>query len=476
MILTGVIYTIISPFCRVISLAIIAISCSQTAFSQSNAQKLIEKYCDAKHRYEGFNGNILVAKKGKIFFQKSYGYADFNTRKPLGSNSSFNICSISKELTATAIILCKRKNLISLEDTLRKFFPELPYSSVTIKQMLTHSSGIVSSEFLFSHWNKETAISEEEMLQLLIQEKPPLLFNPGEKFEYSNIAYVLLAMIVEKVSNQKFSGFLKANIFDKLKMSRSGVGTPANFIKNQTANYIFDYLNDSATRKTYFEPRERKDWEKAFLISGLYGNSNIFSTTNDLLKWQQGIAGGKIISPRLYHEMTSPKIEANFAGINYYGYGFSINAVYDDTMVFHNGGTLGYSTTLRYLKNKGFTIITLCNTNRTNDPVEGIMAILYGQKIISPTADIPLRLSRQELDFFSGTYETGGRQFKIERHQDTLFRMVDGAQPLRLIPKKGKRLYYTDGSDREILFENEAGKLKVYLLKADGLALELKKL
>lgn len=452
------------------------ITCHSSLLSQDTKFSLLEKYCDAKYKTKNFNGNILVAQKGRVLFQKSYGYDDLRKKTPLSSKSVFNICSITKEFTAAAIMFLKEKGLLSLDDSLRKFFPELPYYNISLRQMLNHTSGIVSSEFTFKEWNIEREITAQDMYELLKDKKPALLFTHGEKFEYSNTPYVLLALIVEKLTNQTYPAFIKENIFDKLGMTNSWVRVPGKKNKTETENYIYDYTSDSAKTKTYFLAKERADWKKAIFVSSLYGSGNIYSTASDLLKWQEALNNNKFISKESYQDMRESTVSAGVLGIEKYGYGLSINTVYGDTMIFHNGGTLGYSTTLRHFKNKDFTIITLANTSRNNDPVEGIVAILYDQKVELPTLNKEVKLAQSDLEFFTGTYQLGDRQFTIELNKDTLFRMVPNTPPLRLIPKSKTQLYYADDSDRDLIVKKESGKLVVKLVKADGMTVDLEKI
>ncbi len=440
--------------------------------AQTDLVRLIEKHCDAMHQNRNFNGNILVAQSGKIIFQKSYGYNDFKIKTPLSPNSIFNICSITKEFTAAAIMLCKEEGKLSLDDSLRHFFPELPYSKVTIRHMLQHTSGIPSSEFLFKEWSRNEDMRMTDLLPLLVDKKPALLNQPGAEFRYSNIPYMLLALIIEKVNDRPYPEFLQQRIFAPLQMKSTGMIETLQ--QPATENYIYDYLSDTSQRKTYFPPSMRSDWQKAIRISGLFGAGNIYSTTADLLKWQLALNNNRLLKPETYVDMIKEPVVAGAAGIQKYGYGLSINYLKSDTMIFHNGGALGYSTTLRYLKNKDIIIISLANTNRTNDPSEGIVSLIGGEILLKPNKLQEKKLKRSELERFCGTYEAGGRQFQIELINDTLFRKTTGAPLLRLIPSSPTRLFYSDESDRELVFTQKNNEF-IYLLKADGLSVPIKK-
>lgn len=437
-----------------------------TALSQKSLVGTIARHCDAMHKYRNFNGNILVAKEGKVIFEKSYGFADFSTKEKLTNSSLFNICSITKEFTAVGITICKERGLLSLDDSLRQYFPDLPYSGVTIRNMLQHTSGIPSTEFLFKEWNSNNYMQMTDVLSLLIQKKPPLLSTPGAEFRYSNIPYMLLALIIERVTGKSYQTFMKEEVFDRIGMASTTVGGAENR-KGQTNNYLYDYVSDTSLHKSYFTADSRVDWQKAERLSSLVGNGNIFSTTKDLLKWQMALSKGTLISTETYKSLWSETVVAGTAGMQNYGYGFAVNYIGNDTVIFHNGGTLGYSTTLRHLKNKNIVIISLANTNRENDPSNGIVELFRGGKLLPPAELEEVQLTNKQLKQFTGTFETAGRQFDIELIRDTLWRKTAGVAPLRLIPSSPNRLFYSDESDRELIFDFKKREV-IHLLKSDG--------
>jgi CubicO group peptidase (beta-lactamase class C family) len=153
----------------------------------------------------GFNGNVLVAKNGKVIFKKSFGYADYNTKKELDDNSVFDCGSIAKEFTAMGILLLKDKGQISCSDTLRKYIPELPYHNVTIQQLLTHTSGMPDGfELVERYFDHSKIATNDDLIRLLESKKPALLFKPGENLMYSGTAFNLLASIIEKISGKSY--------------------------------------------------------------------------------------------------------------------------------------------------------------------------------------------------------------------------------------------------------------------------------
>ena len=162
-------------------LLLLVLALPQTAFAQKHKIALIDKFVVAKARHHGFNGNVLVTEKGRIVYQKSLGFSNFKLKTPLTSESVFNLASISKEFTAAAVMLCVERGLISLDDELRKYFPEIPYEGVTVRQMLTHTSGLPEqNELLYKHWNSDSPVTNKEMVQHLTRYRSSLRL-PGRR-------------------------------------------------------------------------------------------------------------------------------------------------------------------------------------------------------------------------------------------------------------------------------------------------------
>lgn len=171
-----------------------------------------------------FNGAIFVAEKGKLLYHKGFGYANYETKEPVTENTLFNLCSVSKQFTAMGILMLMEQGKLTLDDSLRRYFPELPYSGVTIRQMLHHISGLPDYMMLgMQYWEEGNEAGNKEAIGLLATYRPPMLFAPGEKFQHCNTGYILLGTIIEKVSGLSYPEFLKQRIFDPLGMVQSKV-------------------------------------------------------------------------------------------------------------------------------------------------------------------------------------------------------------------------------------------------------------
>lgn len=438
---------------------------------------MINEFAAAKRKHHNFNGNVLVAEKGKIIYQKSFGYADFKNKTPLTERSVFNLASISKQFTAAAVMLAVERGLVRLDDPLAKYFPEIQYAGITLRQMLTHTSGLPEqNELMFKHWNRDAPVTNKDMVEFLIKYKPEAAFKPGEGFKYCNTNYSLLAMIVEKVTGGKFQDFLAKNIFEPLGMNQTRLlnPQPGNYktIPDQTENYIAD-----TEGKEYLRAEEIPQYKNAVALLGLVGAGNIHSTTSDLLKWQESLKTEKILKKTSIEQMQSPQVKGSVDNSDAYGYGLAIKSIYGDTRVFHYGGTLGYWNSLQHFRNADRTIIVLTNNESEKGLTNAIAAILFDQKVALPSRHRAAKLAPAQLNRFVGTYELNGNfAFAVEARGGKLYRVTKSGEPKELKPESKTKLFYADGTDRqlELILDRKQSVKQVFFI-TDGIKLELKK-
>ena len=214
-------------------------------FVFSDTAAKLDEFLSGQAAHYNFNGNVLVAENGKIVFKKSYGFADFDTKRLLNDSSVFELASVSKQFTATGILLLKDKGKLKLTDSLRQYFPELPYSNITIWHMLTHTSGLPDyEEAMNEKWDRSKIAFNNDMIAFLAKEKLPVLFAPGTKWTYSNTAYAILASIIEKISGQSFKDYMADNIFQPLGMHHTRVYNTRRSLKDTIANYAYNLAKD----------------------------------------------------------------------------------------------------------------------------------------------------------------------------------------------------------------------------------------
>lgn len=418
---------------------------------EDNRVSRFDEYLSGQARHFNFNGNVLVAERGEIIFQKSFGLADFDSNRQLNDSSVFELASVSKQFTAMGILLLEQKGLLSLQDSLRKFFPELPYSGITIHHMLTHISGLPDyMDIMRAKWDRTRIAGNADIVTLLAQEKPEVHFKPGTKWEYSNTAYALLAIIIEKVSGQSFKSYMHENIFAPLGMSHTRVYNTRRS-GERIENYAFGYVwSDSLNRHVL--PDSVPDLDFVRYLDGIQGDGIINSTTADLLKWQRAIANKDRLPATAINKLLQRHSLADTTSNTFYGYGVMLEDSEHGELVAHSGGWPGYTTNLAWYADQDITVIVLSNNNAPSPRLSDALAgIVHGDSIAMPYEHIPVQLDNDQLTRFEGKYEYRGQSFELKVENDSLFQFIGGRRRLHMIPESETRLFA--GNKRDFQFE-----------------------
>lgn len=287
---------------------------------------------------------VAIIQNGIIIHKNGYGLANLKTRQPIQPETRFMLASISKQFTAMAIMILAEEGKLSYDDPLPKYFPNIPqgWKTITIKHLLTHKSGLPDRFFLIGYAEGST---NQDILDRLIKHRL-LDFIPGEKHKYSNSGYNLLAMIVEKVSGQPFSKFLKERIFEPLEMHDT-------VVYDETEPII-------ENRATAYKPVKRGYRSNDFLLFTT-GASGIFSSIEDLFRWDKCLYTEKLVSFETLNEAFSP--HAQVSEWEYYGYGWRITGNEETKVVYHTGTLGGTSNIIFRVPEKRFTVIILSNSS-----------------------------------------------------------------------------------------------------------------
>ncbi len=322
-----------------------------------------------------FNGNILIAEKGNIVFKKEYGLANESNRSALNSNSIFELASCSKQFTAAAIMILENEGKINIDDNISKLIPELDfYKGVTIRHLLNHTSGLPDYiKLTDSLWNKEKIATNNDIIQLLKTHKPPVLFKPNEKFEYSNTGYVLLATIIERASGTTYANFLLKSIFKPLKMKRTFVYS-SRMHPEKIENYAVGYVVDKLNHKVL--PDSIPEDKMVYYLDGVQGDGAVHSTVNDLLLWDQALYEAKLLSKNALDKMFSPAV-LNDGTESPYGFGWAINSHPKyGKIAAHGGYWPGYMAYIEREIDQNKTFIILSNLDDATIPAKIIRTII----------------------------------------------------------------------------------------------------
>jgi len=278
--------------------------------SVSFGQKPLQYYFDTITRMRQLNGNLLVAENGRVVLNGSAGFAAVRTGEPNQPDSRFNLASISKLFTATAILQLRDKRKVSLEDEVTDYLPDFPFKNITIRHLLTHTSGLPDLELfeLLVRQFPDTVVTNRDIIPQLRKWSRGLYFTPGERFAYCNIGYCLLAMIIEKVSGMSYGAYVTRAIFKPAGMTDSYVSNYPDHGWQMDNRCIRMHVRphpyyDSTYADVDSVPRHRYT---SYNCSGLTGSANIVTTTGDLMKFDMAFFGYTLLKPSTASEALTP--------------------------------------------------------------------------------------------------------------------------------------------------------------------------
>jgi CubicO group peptidase (beta-lactamase class C family) len=322
---------------------------------------IAEGFLDSTLLRGKFNGSILVAKKGVPVYEKYIGVRDFREKDSLTPSTAFQIASTSKPFTAAAVLKLVEEGKLELNTLIADIFPGFPYQEVTVKMLLNHRSGLPNYLHYMEHggWDRKKLATNLDVLNTLIEWKPNRAYRPDTKFNYCNTNYVLLALIVEKVSGVSFPQYMERNFFEPFGMHDTYVHT----------------IEDSARIAPSYDGRNTL-WALDF-SDGPYGDKNIYSTPRDLLKWDQAWYKGQVLSQALTDSAFTAYSNERPSQHNY-GLGWRLLMLPNNKkVVYHNGRWHGFNSSFARLTDEQVTIIIL--GNKFNSSVYNIARKFYNR-------------------------------------------------------------------------------------------------
>jgi CubicO group peptidase (beta-lactamase class C family) len=299
-----------------------------------------ERYGEIAERYDslfhflsarrGFNGNVLVSTEGNIVYENSFGYSDYRRRIPLSLRSAFEIASVTKQFTAMAVMILHDEGKIDFDDPVTKFFPKFPYKKITVRQILSHRSGLPDYlTFAWRYRRGEDYLTNDALMDMLVEYVPDSLFEADTDYRYCNTGYAVLASIVEKVSGMSYSRFMQERIFDPLGMKSTFV-------------YSAKTIQGKAGLAKGYNKRGRPVGEG--YLNGVVGDKGIYSTVEDMFKWDQGLYSDILVKPETLAEAFTPLSHDKWSATEY-GFGWRIVTLDNgEKIVYHTGWWGGYNS------------------------------------------------------------------------------------------------------------------------------------
>jgi len=295
-----------------------------------------------------FNGAMLVARKGVVIFEKYQGYANFSTKTPIDRNTTFQLASTSKPFTAMAVLYLQQKGRLHIDDPIQKYFPRFPYPGVTIKTLLNHRSGLPNYLY-FCDGDPQlrgTLMTNQDLINMMEKDHPRRAYPPDTHYNYCNTNYAVLGALIEKVTGEKLGDYLREIFFKPLGM---------------THTYVFNPRTDNigADQAITYDARTRPIANQCF--DGVVGDKNVYSTVEDLLKWDQALYNSRLFTKATLREAFTPYSNEH-PGIKNYGLGWHL-LVYPDSseVVYHNGWWHGNTSVFYRFIDDSTTLIILSN-------------------------------------------------------------------------------------------------------------------
>jgi CubicO group peptidase (beta-lactamase class C family) len=316
----------------------------------------LDEWLQRLHDANEFNGAVLLAKHGRVLFSESYGYHSLEETNPLTERSSFNLASVSKPITAMGIVILQYQSKLEYDNEVSDLIPELAfYEGITIRHLLHHTSGLPDyMQLALDHEVAGDVFTTADMLELFGMLQPPVEFDAGEAYEYSNTGYVLLAEIIERASGQTFQDFMWRNIFEPLSMEDTQVFNLVS--ESEPENRVYGYEN----RRTLFG--FKKVPHDLDFLDGVAGDGGIYSSAYDLFRWHKGIIDGDLVPTDTYN-IAYRSGRLNDGTETGYGFGWVIGS---NQTVEHSGGWQGFNTYLYRNYEEDELIIVLDSSSNTS--------------------------------------------------------------------------------------------------------------
>lgn len=410
--------------------------------------ELVTAYASQKK----FNGAVLVAVKGEVIFEKGFGFRNAEEKQANDQNSIFQIGSVTKQFTAAIIMQLQEEKKLSVQDKLSNYFPGFVNGDkITIEHLLTHTSGIYNYTNDTSIMNNDVTrhFSSSEMIERF--KKYPPDFEPGAKWNYSNSGYSLLGYIIEKVTSKPYEKVVRERIFQPLGMVHSG--------------FDFTHLKNNNKGHGYFSLAEESPVPAPIVDSTLaYAAGAIYTTVEDLFKWERAITAGKILKPESWKAVFTPYK-------NKYGYGWSIDTLMGRTVTAHGGGIHGFVSMLMRFPEDELVVILLDNSSSSNlgAIAKSLAAIAFDKPYSLPEAKKEIKLDLNIVQKYTGEYELAPNFIiSVFLEDGHLKARATGQQPAELFAEK-ENLFFLKVVDASIEFtSNEKGDITGLVLVQGG--------
>ena len=383
-----------------------------------------------------FMGTALVARGSQVLFSKGYGEANLELDVPNSPNTKFRLGSVTKQFTAASILLLEERGKLSVSDPVKKYLPDAPaaWDKITIFHVLTHTSGIPNFTSFPDYPKLERYATTPAELVARFRDKP-LDFEPGERWNYSNSGYVLLSYLIEKITGDSYEKFVRENIFTPLGMKDSGYDSNSTVILHRASGYVYG----------------KNGFENAGFVhmSVPQGAGALYSTTEDLLKWEQGLFGGKVLQAASLEKMTKP-----FK--NDYAFGLQVDTTGGHKVIEHGGGIEGFNTELEYYPEDKLTVVVLGNVNGAapGEIAKKLAALARGETVKLQSERKETTVDPKVLSRYVGAYQFPNAAMLITLETNQLITKLGNQPPVPIFPES-ETMFFAKVVEAQIEFPQD---------------------
>ena len=427
----------------------------QTAAAQITDEQIAakaEEYLSAAVKFDHFSGSVLVARDGKPIFSRGYGMANYELKMPNSPRTAFRLGSITKQFTSAAIMQLQERGKLSITDSICKYLENCPaaWQPITIRHLMTHTSGIPNYTSFPGFFEKNSV--QPYTFAGFVDEfrSKPLEFTPGEKFAYSNSGYYLLGLIIEKASGATYAHFLRENIFTPLMMNNSGYDDTRSLVPNRASGYIWS--DKSFVNAPYLN----------MVIP--YAAGALYSTTEDLLRWEQSLNTEKILKKKSLDEIFTPFKEN-------YGYGWGINKLGEHKLISHGGGINGFATNIMRFPDDRLTVIVLSNNEEAKSGAiaRNLAAIVFGMPYKIPEEIKSVEIAADTLKKYAGEYQLAPNfVITVTVEDGKLMAQATGQPKFQLFAKSESEFFLTVVDAQVTFVKNDKGEVTSLVLHQGG--------
>jgi CubicO group peptidase (beta-lactamase class C family) len=431
-------------------LVLVALSLAPLARAEVPATSKFAEYMDAAVAVDHFSGSVLVAKGGETLFSGGFGLANAEHQVANTPRTKFRLGSITKQFTAMAILILRDQGKLSLDDPIGKYIDDAPkaWEGVTIHHLLTHTSGVHSytSDPIYA-----LKMTQPETVKSMIArfKDKPLDFKPGEKFSYSNSGYFLLGAVIEKVSGDSYEAFLKRAIFDPLDLKDTGYDHPRTVLSLRASGY----------------ERGAKGVENARYLDMMqpYAAGSLYSTVEDLSRWDRALVASKLISKDSYVRMFTP-------ARSHYAYGWVVEEHNGRKEVSHGGGINGFATQILRYPEQEVCVVVLSNVVPSNPAkvARGLAAVALGEPYDLPAERKVAKVDPKVFDAYAGRYRlTPELVLTVTRDGDRLMAEPTGQPKHELFPES-EAAFFLKVADVRVTFVKDGDKVTHAIVRQNG--------